>query len=387
MSQITRLLLAPARLSAHGPELTHSIGVVVDDARVYWGDCHLPAATDGPPAGRVLDVMASALVGQELSDFRELCASIPAIDAATLEQSGAFIGAGQQALLAAVAATRQQTAAETLAEAYGFPAPQHAPIEVPLFLEISDFAATAERIDRMLALRPAAVGYRLTGGQVAEAIGPNAEYLQRFVRELAGRIATQADGEGGWPAIYLGLNGALGALVGDPRRQLGQVLGHCAGLQSAVGGLDLYLEDPFVLDDAIAQPALFHQLKDYCRRSSAFDKQPFLVARAPGHDHDSVSAYGDIGAVDGLVFDLAAGWSIDRLMTQLVALRGAGARAIISHSTLELVSHHWPATIADMAIAGATALLLSYDHSPNSQLATTTGRIAEVTAWLGRGNG
>ena len=293
----------------------------------------------------------------------------------------------QQALLAAVAATRQQTAAETLAEAYGFPAPQHAPLEVPLFLEISDFAATAERIDRMLALRPAAIGYRLTGGQVAEAIGLNAEYLQRFVRELAGRIATQADGEEGRPAIYLGLNGALGELVGDPRRQLGQILGHCAGLQSAVGGLDLHLEDPFVLDDPFAQPALFHQLKDYCRRSSAFDKQPFLVARAHGQDHAGVSAYGDIQAVDGLVFDVAAGWSIDRLMTQLAALRGVGIRAIISHSLLEFTLQRWPTTIADIAIAGAAELLLSYDHGPNRQLAAATGRIAEVTAWLGRDNG
>lgn len=384
MSQITRLLLAPARLSAHGPELAHSIGVVVDDARVYWGECLFPAAADGPPAGHVLDVIASTLVGHSLSNFRELCALLSAPDTAALERAETLIGAVQQALLAGVAATRQQTAAEALAEAYGFPAPPHAPLEVPIFLEISDFAATAERIDQMLALRPAAVGYRLTGGQVAEAIGPNAEYLQRFVRELAGRIATQADGQGGRPAIYLGLNGALGELVGDPRRQLGQILGHCAGLQSAVGGLDLYLEDPFVLDDPVAQPALFHQLKDYCRRSSAFDKQPFLVARAAGRDHDSVTAYGDIGAVEGLVFDLAAGWSIDRLMTQLAALRGAGVKAIISHSSLELLPPHWSTTIANMATVGATGLLLSHDHGADGQLAAVIRRIAEVSAWLGR---
>jgi methylaspartate ammonia-lyase len=126
--------------------------------------------------------------------------------------------AWQQAALAAAAQIQGRGVVELLADEYGLASPGHSTTNVRLFLEISDFAATAERVERMLALRPGGVGYRLTGGRVAESIGEGGQHLQRFVRDL-GRRMDSVYGEGdSRPAIYLGLNGALGQLAGDPVR-------------------------------------------------------------------------------------------------------------------------------------------------------------------------
>ncbi len=171
---------------------------------------------------------------------------------------------------------------------------------------------------------------------------------------------------------------------GDPRRQIGQVLGHCAGLQAAVGRLDLYLEEPFLLDDPFAQPALLRKLKDFCLRSPAFARQPLFIARVSGWEPGIVSLYSDLQAADGLVFDLAGGHSIDSIMTQLAVHDRVGTRLLISHRFAETLPPKWHTTMIDIAIAASAALLVSFDDGPDSDLLATAGRIAEVKAWLNR---
>jgi methylaspartate ammonia-lyase len=380
VAQITRLLFAYSPPIDNRPPAPISLGVVIDDHTVHWGDIAL--WDDTPPPG-LSDDLESTFVGRPLNSFRELCT----LQGVLPELPGRCAAGLQQALLLAVAAQASLTPAEVLAGEYGLPALKPSSITCPIFLEISDFAATAERIDQMLALRPAGIGYRLTGGRPAEAIGENAEYLQRFVRELAERIAT-AGGPNYRTAIYLGLNGALGVLAGDPRRQIGRVLGHCAGLQAAAGALDLYLEEPFWLEDHLAQAALLRQLKEYCRRSAAFEKQPLFVARvgadgAPA-DGEKPDVYGDVAAVDVLVLPAGEEQSIDELMRRVVTLGRAGVKVMLAYRAEPIYSPRRLEAAVDVALAGSAALLLSVD-SGAARLPTVVNRhVAEAGAWVNR---
>ncbi len=152
---------------------------------------------------------------------------------------------------------------------------------------------------------------------MAEAIGENAEHLQHFVRELGRRAETLATGERYRPSVYLGLNGALGQLAGDPVRHIGKVLGNVVGLQTAAGERQLILEEPFLLDDVLGQAANLHRLRDFIRRTPDSLKRAaptLLAARAPASP-DDVQVYGDTDAAHVLVTDLPG--DIDAALTSL----------------------------------------------------------------------
>lgn len=293
----------------------------------------------------------------------------------------------QQALLDAVAWVRRRTPADVLADEYNFPPPNQLLNEVPLFLEISDFAATAARIERILDLRPTGVGYRLTGGRVAEAIGENGEYLQRFVRELGQRVDFIEGDREYRPVIYLGLNGALGHLAHDPVRHVGKILGNCVGLQDAAGSHRLIIEEPFILDDPIGQSANLLRLKDFLRLTPSSQKRPeptHLVARVLSLTDEEVRIYTDTQAVHGLNFDLLAIGDIDNMMTRLAALRDTSLVSYLSFSSSNdsLLSPRWAATSVDLALASHSAgLILSFDNGNESLYQTIIRHLSETMAW------
>ena len=284
-----------------------SVGLRLADGAIHWGDVALPAAVGQAEALAVAhdlrERITPALSGQwpeSLRDFRGRLS-------ATLDDASV----ADTALLLALEWTYVEArrgapdAVDRLRHEYAFPA-EDAPAVAPVcFLEISDRAATAERIDMMLALRPAGIGYRLTGGRVVEAIGPNAEHLQRFVRELGRRAATLTPGESYRPAMLLALNGALGELAGDPVRHIGKVLGNVVGLQTAAGERRLILEEPFRLDDALAQTANLHRLKDFIRRTPDSLKRaaPTLLAAPLPREAEAAQVYADTAAVHALIAD------------------------------------------------------------------------------------
>jgi hypothetical protein len=376
--EITRLLIAT-------PAGAPSIGVVVDGRAPYWGEClSSDSPADWPTIQRLIDLSTAALVGQRTTDFRALCGRLrPLFPAAgVVPAADAALGALQQALLTAVADHTGTLPAQTLAEAFGLPWGRPA---VPLYLAISDFAASAKRIDAMLTLRPPGIGYRLTGEQVAEAIGPNAEGLQRFVRELGRRAAVVTEDDRYQPAIYLALNGALGRLVEDPIRHIGKILGHCVGLQEAAGPRQLILEEPFALDDPVAQATNLRRLRDFLRRTPSSQKRAaptLLVAPATSLDEADLALYRDTQAAHLLAFDPARDLDIDGAMTRLAALVGSDVGALIhwQRPADAHLSPRWAATTAEVALAGgAVGLVVSWDDE-GSAAEIIGRRLAEAMA-------
>ncbi len=303
-----------------------SVGLRLDDGAVYWGDVALPEGvgqTEALATAHLLrERITPALSGQWPESLRDFSGRL---GEATVDVSG--IGAALlMALECAYLEARHVApdAADCLRSEYAFPAAD-TPAAPACFLEISDRAATAERIDMMLALRPAGIGYRLTGGRVAEAIGPNAEHLQRFVRELGRRAATLAPGESYRPVMLLALNGALGELAGDPVRHIGKVLGNVVGLQTAAGDRRLILEEPFRLDDTLAQTANLHRLKDFIRRTPDSLKRaaPTVLAAPLPREAEAAQVYADTAAVHALVADPLEG-DLDQILAALSRAATAG---------------------------------------------------------------
>lgn len=375
---VTDVLLAPAALPQGGARPL-SLGLRLDNGAVYWGDVVLPVGSERAAAASVIYTLReriAATLGGHLPDgLGDLSQRVRAAIGEESAASEILAGATQWAYLAALR-TRPDAAGQLRRE-YGLPDGDTIPV---VYAEISDHAATAERIDRLLALRPAAIGYRLTaaGDLVAAAIGEKAEHLQRFVRELGRRADMLAPGEGYAPAVYLGLNGALGQLAGDPVRHIGKVLGHVVGLQDAAGERQLFLEEPFRLDEALAQAANLHRMKDFIRRtpSSLQRAKPTQVVAPCPPAADEAQVYVDTGAVHGLVAD--ASGDPHRLLSGLARARAAGLDAY-----WRLPSGSTPRQIALLAflaqVTSSPAVLISGDEG-DAGPALATRLLAEAAA-------
>jgi hypothetical protein len=172
---------------------------------------------------------------------------------------------------------------------------------------------------------------------------------------------------GSRPAIYLGLNGALGQLAGDPVKDIGKVLGNCIGLQMAAGSHQLILEEPILLDDAIAQSASIKRLKDFVRGNTDSQKRKeptFLVGRGTQLGDEELSLYLENRAVHALTYDLFATGDIASLMTRIALAEEAGIHAYLRTGLPagRRITPRWMETAIDIAMAArAAGLLLNFD--------------------------
>lgn len=332
--RIADLLVVPDASFPLGPGTPVSVGIKLADDRVWWGDVIPPSGADAETTARAArlarDLITPSLVGQPLETFRVLwtqarhALEVRQSDSDGYEAAAAADRAWQHAFLDAAAAVQGLSVSECIRREYDLAAHE---IAAPpsLFLEIGDYAATAERIDRMLALRPTGLGYRLTGGRVAEAIGADAERLQRFVREL-GQRAGMLLGDGYRPAIYLGLNGALGRLAGDPIRHIGKVLANVVGLQSAAGERQLIIESPFLIGEAVEQAANLHRLKDFIRRTPTSLRRTYptlLVADGRALVAADLQLYIDVSAVHAFLLDPITN-DLDATLSAIAQIHAAG---------------------------------------------------------------
>lgn len=395
---IADILITSGTSSSGNSAAPLSIGVLSDADELFWGDCpSVEIANDEiVTAERLVDICRSKLRGQALSGFRALWEYISPrfpLGRGIVPIADGVRAALQQALLMSVASAQNRACVELLTIEYGLSNLDLDHISCPLFLEISDYAATAERIDEMLILRPAGIGYRLTGGRVAEALGENAEYLQRFVRELGQRSDQLSKDTDYQPAIYLGLNGSLGQLAGDPVRYIGKILGNASGLQGAAGSRSLFLEDPFLIEteDSVIQSANMLRLKDFIldefihRKPSTHnrDEPAQLVANASDLSLDELAQYADTQAVNAMKFDLGVASEIDGLMTQLTRLFTSGIDTFILMD--EQTTPRWIETAVSIAMAArATGLIVSYNQGSDNSYRMAIRNIRETEAFLNR---
>jgi len=306
ISTISRLLFAPGLdSSSQAGRFVGSVGVVLDDRYVVWGDCVCSA--EATPLSTVAaresieSVVSPALVGCKLEGFRGLAGAIESLtEIVTAEEPiptteedsqtdgisrrdlltgrlraearppspppTRFVTSGQplhpalryglsQALLAAVAQDQGLSIAEVIAHEYNL----SRPTAVPLLAQLD----TNRPLESLPQPSPhiTALGYTVPPGDPADILGDNGVILQRFLRILKERVMAMP----GWdtlPRIHVDLRGGLGELYGN---NTGQMLGALVGLETSVRPLLLLIEHPIGGDSLPEINAKTRELQEFLR--------------------------------------------------------------------------------------------------------------------------
>lgn len=289
-----------------------SVGLVLDDGCVAWGDCvgvAYGAKSGRDPVFRSRDglatigrVIAPALQGRELTGFRKLAAEVDALTESSQVTRKKRVSEGElsrrellqspvrlwqaiqrgdeassteieeqvmverrlhtalrygisQALLQAVALVRGVTMAEVIADEWNLARP-----DAPVPIHAQSGGERYHNADKMIVRRVASLPHALVDN-IPEQLGEDGNLLSQYARWLSERIK-QLGGEGYCPTIHLDVHGALGQLC---ENNLGRVLGQLYSLELAAQPYPLRVECPVMMDSRQAQIEAMKTLREYTR--------------------------------------------------------------------------------------------------------------------------
>jgi methylaspartate ammonia-lyase len=356
-----------------------SVGLVLDDGRVAWGDCmgvSYSATAGRDPVFRTEDGLATiqkwvvpALEGLELTSFRELAASVDTLtDSVELERSvprtrtargegvsrralltaparALQVARGEedsptervrvrrrlhtairygvsQALLAAVALDQGVTMAEVIAKEWGLPPPS---TSVPIHAQ-----SGSERYyntEKMLVRRIDSLPHALVD-DIREQVGHDGSQMTRYIRWLTGRIR-QLGGEEYRPTIHLDVYGALGQIYDS---NLGRILGQIYAWETAAKPFPLRIESPIILETRQAQIEAMEKL---CRYTRLRKMTVQLVADEWANTLEDILAFVDAGAAHMIHIKMPDLGSIHNSIEAVLACKVRGLGAFLGGSYAE----------------------------------------------------
>jgi methylaspartate ammonia-lyase len=345
-----------------------SVGLVLDDGRVAWGDCI--AVSYSGRAGRwpvfrtdeglatIRDVVAPALEGRVLTGFRQLAAELDALapprlpadttvgdssrralltalpralrgdpdpnaHSPVLDTLHPAIRYGvSQALLRAVALARNRSMAEVLAQEWDLPK-QESPIPIHAQSGHERYYNAEKMIVRRIASLPHALVDNLP-----EQVGRDGSELTRYIRWLSRRI-DELGGRDYSPTIHLDIYGALGQICDH---QPGQMLGQLYAWEMAAKPYSLRIETPVLLDSRAAQIEAMATLREYVR----FRKMTVqLVADEWANTLDDIRAFVTTGAVDMVQIKMPDLGGVHNAVEAVLACKAAGVGAFLGGSYAE----------------------------------------------------
>ena len=355
-----------------------SVGLVLDTGQIAWGDC--VAVSYSGTAGRELvfrtkeglatirNVVAPSLKGRELVGFRELTAEVDALgeavevtrplssaepargdgvsrralitvparmlQAARAEESPtervtvtrrlhtAIRYGVSQALLGAVAAVRNLSMAEVVAEEWGLPLPSAA---VPIHAQ-----SGSERYynaEKMIARRVASLPHALVD-DIPGQVGKEGAEMTRYLRWLSQRIRTLG-GHDYKPTIHLDLHGALGKLHDNSAGKMAEQL-HAWEL--AAQPYRLRIESPVLRENRQAQIRAMKTLKEY---ASSRNMTVELVADEWANTLDDICAFVDAGAADMIQIKMPDLGGIHNTVEAILTCKRAGVGTLLGGSSTE----------------------------------------------------
>lgn len=359
-----------------------SVGLVLDDGRVAWGDCVAVAyagLAGRPPVFRARDgqaaihqVVAPLLQGRQVDRFRPLAAEIddltvpveverPLQEGASLPEGTdparrellsapvRFLRAVQgdkarpeatvwvveerrlhpavrygvsQALLQAVAWVRGLSMAEVVADEWALSPPDR-----PIPIHAQSGGARYRNADKMIARRVASLPHALVD-DIPEQLGDDGTKLTRYVRWLKERIG-QLAGPDYRPAIHLDVHGALGQICAN---NLGRVLGELQALSDAAAPYRLRIECPVLLDSREAQIEALRTLRDYVR-FRRLDVQ--LVADEWANTLEEIRAFVEAQAVDVIQIKMPDLGGVHNAVEAVLACQAGGVGTFLGGSCCE----------------------------------------------------
>ncbi len=368
-----------------------SVGLVLDDGRVAWGDC-VSVAYSGK-AGRypvfraqggiatVRELVAPVLLGRTVTSFRELAAEVDALTepvtvtrpvaepAAEAEDAGAqgtpvvSQGMSRRELLTAPARfvrSVQQEMDPGRTEQVTVERPLHTAIRYGISQALLQAAALARGItmaeviaqewglplpdgpvpihaqsggerysnaDKMIARRVASLPHALID-DIPGQLGEEGVELIRYLRWLVDRI--QALGGPDYrPAIHLDVHGALGVIYDQ---EPGHILGQLYALEQAAHPYSLRIESPVVLESRAAQIEMMKKLRDYVRMRKM---KVQLVADEWANTLEDIRAFVSAGAADMIQVKMPDLGSVHNSVDGVLACREGGVGAFLGGSCAE----------------------------------------------------
>jgi methylaspartate ammonia-lyase len=359
-----------------------SVGLVLDDGRVAWGDC-LAVEFSGK-AGRhplfraqeglatIQETVAPALRGRELKSFRELAAEIDSSvesvienrpvpppeqdvvsneEAKTLSRRELFgllrpseeepsteeeieevvVERGlhtavrygvSQALLAAAALARGVTMAEVVAQEYDLPLPGQ-----PVAIHAQCGADRYAGADKMIARRVASLPHTLVDN-IPEHLGDDGQILVRYAQWLRDRIPQLAS-DSYRPTIHLDVHGGLGEIY---EKNLGKILGYLYRLELAAAPYPLRVESPVIMDSRQHQIEALKTLREYIQTRKM---RVTLVADEWANTLEDIQAFLAAQAVDMIQIKMPDLGSVHNSIEAVLSCRSAGVGAFLGGSCAE----------------------------------------------------
>jgi methylaspartate ammonia-lyase len=400
-----------------------SVGLVIDNDKVAWGDCAVSADSQHTGKHDALSLMAGTkairdrvvpeLTGRSLTRFREMAAEIDSLTEYITEtepishdpyrsQTGRisrrafFTGflsptlhavapktvkierplhpairhAVSQALLAAVARARDLTMAELLIEEYELPVPDSlVPIHAAV-LEVSDVTEVlkAHRIE--------SIEYAFSSERPKSALGVGGGILHETVREIDRLISVVAEPPDR-PSLHINLNGGLGTICDH---NVGRMLGVLFGLKDLVDGNLVRIENPVIMDSQKAQIETLHRLRGYLR----FRELPVeLVANTWIDSLKDVNAFIESGATHMIRLDMSRLGSLHQSIESILACRRHGVGVMLASGPAEAIRS--ALTACHVALAAKPDLLISTLEGRTDGMAACQKEMTQTLAQLGQG--
>jgi methylaspartate ammonia-lyase len=349
-----------------------SIGLVLDNGQVAWGDCvsvefggkagRFPLFRAGDGLTRVNEYLVPLLEGEDTSRFLLLLEEIDSITLPTevevqvpehragdqisrrdlltaparmlrknppvnketrqLPLHPALRYGVSQALFQAAALARNLTLTEVICQEWDLILP-----EGPVPIHAQCGGNRFDGADKMIARRISSLPHSLVDN-VPEQLGRDSVHLLRYARWLKARINELA-GSDYQPTIHLDVHGGLGALYGD---NLGRILGTISALEKAVHPLPLRVECPVIMDSREEQIEIMKTLRDYMR----FRKmKTAIVADEWANTLEDIQAFLDAGAADMIQVKMPDLGGIQDSIKAVLACRDAGISAFLGGSCAE----------------------------------------------------
>jgi len=361
-----------------------SIGLVLDNNQVVWGDC-VAVAYSGK-AGRdpvfraerglttIQRAVAPMLQGRALTSFRELATEVDVLiesvevsrplprpktnrgpkelsrrellaaparllrpepaeglqstqeetERVTVERRlhTAIRYGVSQALLKAVALARGVTMAEVIAEEWGLPLP-----DAPVPIHAQSGGERYHNADKMIVRRVASLPHALVDN-IPEQLGEDGTKLTRYVRWLKARIQ-ELGGEDYRPTVHLDVHGTLGQIF---ENNLGRVLGQLYALEQAVQPYSLRVECPVIMESREAQIEAMKTLREYVR----FRKMNVeLVVDEWANTLEDIQAFVEAQAADMIQIKMPDLGSVHNAVEAVLACKAGGVGAFLGGSCAE----------------------------------------------------
>lgn len=364
-----------------------SVGLVLDDERVVWGDC-VAVAYSGK-AGRdaafraasgletVRRTVTPALEGRTLGEFRELAAEVDGLTEAVevarpmpkLSAEDDVPDSSRRELLKAAARLLTPVLDERAAEKARREVPvdwvrEERPLHTSVRFGVSQallqgVALTrgltmaevitdewdlprinapvpihaqsgSERYlnaDKMIVRRVASLPHALVDN-IPEQVGEDGVNLTRYLRWLKERIETLG-GPDYQPVIHLDVHGALGKIYAN---SLGRVLGQLYGMDHISRPYPLRIESPVIMESREAQIEALKKLREYVR----FRKLNVqLVADEWANTLEDIRAFIEAQAVDMIQIKMPDLGSVHNSVEAVLACKANGIGAFLGGSCAE----------------------------------------------------